>query len=87
MQANIVLDVEASGQYMAGGDLRSALDQDAEESGLGEERRLGWYARGPRPCCCASRAGWPTFTASGYVLALESEGITSLLMCGTTQVR
>ena len=40
---------------MAGGDLRSALDQDAEESGLGEERRLGWYARGRVVLLCIAR--------------------------------
>lgn len=55
MPANIVLDSEASGQYMAGGDLRSALDQDAVESGAGEERRLGWYARGRVVLLCIAR--------------------------------
>ena len=55
MQANTVLDTEASGQYMAGGDLRSALDQDAVESGLGGERRLGWYARGRVVLLCIAR--------------------------------
>ena len=55
MQAIFVLNIEASGQYMAGGDLRSALDQDLVERGPGEERRLGWYARGRVVLLCVAR--------------------------------
>ena len=33
-------------QYMAGGDLGSALSLDVEESDDGARRRLGWYDMG-----------------------------------------
>jgi len=38
----------AAPQYMAGGDLRSALVRDITANGAGPNRCLGWYARGRR---------------------------------------
>ena len=42
-------------QYMAGGDLGSALDRDIMENGPGEKRRLGWYKRGRIVLLCIAR--------------------------------
>ena len=42
-------------QYMAGGDLGSALDQDIMDNGPGVNRRLGWYARGRTVLLCVAR--------------------------------
>ena len=44
-----------SSQYMAGGDLGSALDRDIMEHGPGEKRRLGWYKRGRVVLLCIAR--------------------------------
>ena len=44
-----------SWQYMAGGDLGSALDRDIMENGPGEKRRLGWYKRGRVVLLCIAR--------------------------------
>ncbi|KAK9831310.1 hypothetical protein WJX81_001003 [Elliptochloris bilobata] len=42
-------------EYMAGGDLGSALDADALQNGHGGARRLGWYARGRVILLCVVR--------------------------------
>lgn len=43
------------GQFMAGGDLGSALHRDEMENGPGTARRLGWYARGRVVLMCVAR--------------------------------
>ena len=42
-------------QYMAGGDLGSALRLDLAENGDGAKRRLGWYGRGRLVLLCVAR--------------------------------
>ena len=42
-------------QYMAGGDLGSAISRDIAENGMGPQRRLGWYARGRVVLLCVAR--------------------------------
>ena len=42
-------------QYMAGGDLGTALSLDAQEREGKSERRLGWYARGRVVLLCVAR--------------------------------
>ena len=42
-------------QYMAGGDLGTALSLDANEHEDRAKRRLGWYARGRIVLLCVAR--------------------------------
>lgn len=42
-------------QYMAGGDLGTAISQDIAEHGTGPQRRLGWYNRGRIVLLCVAR--------------------------------
>ena len=42
-------------QYMAGGDLGTALSRDVAENGGGARRRLGWYGRGRVVLLCVAR--------------------------------
>ena len=44
-----------SPQYMPGGDLGAAIDDDVAWHGNGEKRRLGWYASGRGILQCVSR--------------------------------
>ena len=50
-----VLDRHGWPQYMAGGDLGSAISRDVAEHDAGPQRRLGWYNRGSTVLLCVAR--------------------------------